>query len=102
MPGRLAEVGAVDDLVRRPRHPYTVGLMGSIPSLRKDVEELQMIPGSMPRLNAIPQGCAFNPRCAHAGPRCRAEVPRIVKGNATGAACWLAQTGTTEQQGDAA
>lgn len=99
--GRLAEVGDVDDVVRRPHHPYTAGLMGSIPSLRKQVEELQMIPGSMPRLNAIPQGCAFNPRCAHAGPRCRNEVPRISSGEVTGAACWLAQTGTVDQ-GEAA
>lgn len=90
--GRLAEIGDVDDVVRRPKHPYTAGLMASIPSLRSDVEELEMIPGAMPRLNAIPSGCAFNPRCAHAGLRCRAEIPRI---DATGAACWLAQTGTT-------
>ena len=95
--GRLAEIGSVDDLVRRPRHPYTTGLMGSIPSLRKDVEELQMIPGSMPRLNAIPPGCAFNPRCSHAGPRCRTEVPKIAREETTGAACWLAQTGTVDQ-----
>ncbi|QPM91323.1 ABC transporter ATP-binding protein [Pseudooceanicola algae] len=93
--GRLAEIGAVEDVVRRPSHPYTTGLMGSIPSLRKDVEELQMIPGSMPRLDAIPQGCAFNPRCAHAGPKCRAEVPRIPGSTTTGAACWLAMEGAT-------
>lgn len=99
--GRLAEVGEVGDVVRRPQHPYTAGLMGSIPSLRKDVEELQMIPGSMPRLNAIPQGCAFNPRCTHAGPRCRRDVPRINSGDAVGAACWLAQTGTVDE-GEAA
>ncbi|QDY68960.1 ABC transporter ATP-binding protein [Qingshengfaniella alkalisoli] len=92
--GRLAEVGAVDDVVRRPRHPYTKGLMGSIPSLRSDVEELQMIPGSMPRLDAIPQGCAFNPRCASAGPRCKRELPRIADAGPTGAAaCWLATEG---------
>ena len=90
--GRLAELGAVEDVVRRPQHPYTVGLMGSIPSLRKDVAELQMIPGSMPRLNAIPQGCAFNPRCTHAGPKCRRDQPRI---DSAGAACWLALEGAT-------
>ena len=90
--GRLAELGAVEDVVRRPRHPYTEGLMGSIPSLRKDMDELQMIPGAMPRLDSIPQGCAFNPRCAHAGPRCRRDTPRL---ETTGAACWLALTGET-------
>ncbi|MGS4944614.1 ABC transporter ATP-binding protein [Meridianimarinicoccus sp. RP-17] len=90
--GRLVETGPVDDVVRRPQHPYTVGLMGSIPGLRRDVEELSMIPGSMPRLDAIPPGCAFNPRCDHAGPRCRREAPRVA---GEGAACWLAMEGTT-------
>ncbi len=90
--GRLVELGAVEDVVRRPRHPYTEGLMGSIPSLRKDMEELQMIPGAMPRLDSIPQGCAFHPRCAYAGPRCRRDTPRL---ETTGAACWLALTGET-------
>ena len=91
--GRIAEMGSVEDVVRRPRHPYTEGLMGSIPSMHVDVDELQMIPGAMPRLDAIPEGCAFNPRCAHAGARCRRETPRI-KG--VGAACWLALGGGTE------
>jgi peptide/nickel transport system ATP-binding protein len=91
--GRIAEMGSVEDVVRRPRHPYTEGLMGSIPSMHADVEELQMIPGAMPRLDAIAEGCAFNPRCAHAGARCRRETPRI-KG--AGAACWLALEGGTE------
>lgn len=90
--GRIAEMGTVEDVVRRPRHPYTEGLMGSIPSMHADVEELQMIPGAMPRLDAIPQGCAFNPRCVHAGERCRREVPRI---EGAGAACWLALEGAT-------
>lgn len=91
--GRIAEMGTVEDVVRRPRHPYTVGLMGSIPSMHGDVAELQMIPGSMPRLDAIPKGCAFNPRCTHAGRRCRSETPEI---DDTGAACWLALEGATE------
>lgn len=90
--GRIAEMGSVDDVVRRPRHPYTEGLMASIPTMHGDVEELRMIPGAMPRLDAIPEGCAFNPRCAHAGPRCRREVPRI---DGPGAACWLALEGAT-------
>jgi peptide/nickel transport system ATP-binding protein len=88
--GRLAEVGPVEEVVRQPRHPYTRGLMGSIPSLRRDVEELVQIDGSMPRLNAIPEGCAFNPRCGHAGPRCRKERPSLAHGRV---ACWLEQGG---------
>jgi peptide/nickel transport system ATP-binding protein len=90
--GRIAEMGSVEEVVRRPRHPYTEGLMASIPTMHRDVEELRMIPGAMPRLDAIPEGCAFNPRCAHAGPRCRREVPRI---EGAGAACWLALEGAT-------
>ncbi|KHQ54661.1 ABC transporter ATP-binding protein [Mameliella alba] len=90
--GRLAELGTVEDVVRRPQHPYTVGLMGSIPSLRRDESELQMIPGAMPRLNSIPSGCAFNPRCAKAGPKCSRDIPRI---HGEGAACWLALEGAT-------
>ncbi|WP_118138420.1 ABC transporter ATP-binding protein [Oceanicella sp. SM1341] len=86
--GRLAETGPVEQVIRRPAHPYTRGLMGAIPGLRHDVEELAMIPGAMPRLDAIPPGCAFNPRCAHAGPRCRRETPRLT---GPGAACFLAR-----------
>jgi peptide/nickel transport system ATP-binding protein len=88
--GRIAEVGPVAEVVRQPRHPYTRGLMGSIPSLRRDVEELVQIDGSMPRLDAIPDGCAFNPRCGHAGPRCRRERPSLAHGRV---ACWLEQGG---------
>ena len=90
--GRIAEIGPVEEVVRQPRHPYTKGLMGSIPSLRRDVEELTQIDGSMPRLNAIPTGCAFNPRCAHAGPRCRRDRPSLAHGRV---ACWLEQGGVT-------
>jgi len=88
--GRIAEIGPVDEVVRQPRHPYTRGLMGSIPSLRRDVEELTQIDGSMPRLNAIPTGCAFNPRCGHAGPRCRQDRPSLAHGRVS---CWLEQGG---------
>ncbi len=88
--GRIAEIGPVAEVVRQPRHPYTKGLMGSIPSLRRDVEELTQIDGSMPRLNAIPTGCAFNPRCDHAGPRCRSDRPSLAEGRV---ACWLEQGG---------
>ncbi len=90
--GRIAETGPVEDIVRRPRHPYTKGLMDSIPSMHGDLDELRMIPGAMPRLDAIPPGCAFHPRCDHAGPRCRREAPRI---GGAGAACWLALDGGT-------
>ena len=60
--GRLAEIGPVREVITAAEHPYTAGLMGSIPTLTQDNARLVQIPGAMPRLNAIPQGCAFNPR----------------------------------------
>jgi peptide/nickel transport system ATP-binding protein len=87
--GRIAEVGPVRDVVKHPSHPYTEGLMGSIPSVEKRVERLRQIDGSMPRLNAIPPGCAFNPRCPKAFDRCRIELPELMPAGATRAACWL-------------
>jgi peptide/nickel transport system ATP-binding protein len=87
--GRLAEIGPVADVVRAPAHPYTRGLMGSIPVLGAEVERLVQIDGAMPRLTAIPSGCAFNPRCGEAFARCRAERPGLMAAGATRAACWL-------------
>jgi peptide/nickel transport system ATP-binding protein len=86
--GRIAEIGPVRAVVRSPAHPYSQGLMGSIPRLGADVERLTQIPGSMPRLNAIPAGCAFRPRCAHAFNRC-IERPPLFDAKPTEAACWL-------------
>ena len=85
--GRLVELGAVDQVVRAPRHPYTAGLMASIPRMGKREAELAQIEGSMPRLGAIPPGCAFSPRCHSASARCTAEVPTL-PASGTGAACW--------------
>ena len=92
--GRVAEVGPVREVIQRARHPYTRGLMGSIPTLELTADRLVQIPGAMPRLNAIPPGCAFNPRCTQAVDRCRAERPglRAVAPDHA-AACWLAEEG---------
>ncbi|AMG90050.1 ABC transporter ATP-binding protein [Bordetella parapertussis] len=87
--GRLAEIGPVGDVIHRPRHPYTEGLMGSIPALDSHAERLVQIDGSMPRLNAIPPGCAFNPRCKVRLPRCGSERPELMPAGASRAACWL-------------
>src|SRR4029453_13733868 len=64
--GRIAEIGPVRDVVQNPLHPYAKGLMGAIPTLAGEEKRLVQIPGSMPRLSAIPPGCSFNPRCAFA------------------------------------
>nr|WP_297354391.1 ABC transporter ATP-binding protein [uncultured Caldimonas sp.] len=87
--GRIAEIGPVHDVIHSPAHPYTVGLMGSIPSIEDDRERLAQIDGSMPRLNAIPPGCAFNPRCPRVFDRCRHERPDLLDAGRTRAACWL-------------
>jgi len=91
--GRIVEIGPVADVIHRPSHPYTVGLMGSIPAMDEDRERLLQIDGAMPRLNAIPTGCAFNPRCPHAFDRCRSERPDLIDAGPTHAACWLVAEG---------
>ena len=87
--GRVVEIGPVADVIHKPAHPYTVGLMGSIPAMDEERERLMQIDGAMPRLNAIPAGCAFNPRCPRAMDRCRSERPDLLPAGATRAACWL-------------
>ena len=87
--GRIVEIGPVQQVIHRPAHPYTVGLMGSIPSMESSRERLLQIDGAMPRLNAIPPGCAFNPRCPKVFERCRHERPDLLQAAATRAACWL-------------
>ena len=96
--GRIAEVGPVADVIHRPTHPYTVGLMGSIPSMDADRERLMQIDGAMPRLTAIPRGCAFHPRCPRAMDRCRSDRPELMHSGATRAACWLATQEAGAQQ----
>ncbi len=87
--GRIVEIGPVKDVIHAPAHPYTAGLMGSIPAMDEDRERLAQIDGAMPRLTAIPAGCAFNPRCPHTFERCRAERPELLPAGAGRAACWL-------------
>ncbi|MBH9576022.1 ABC transporter ATP-binding protein [Inhella proteolytica] len=87
--GRVVELGPVQQVIHCPAHPYTIGLMGSIPAMDEDRERLQQIDGAMPRLNAMPGGCAFHPRCPQALPRCKQDVPPLVEVGATRAACWL-------------
>ena len=87
--GRLVEVGDVRAVVKNPKHPYSQGLMGSIPSLHQRSEMLTQIEGAMPRLTEIPTGCAFNPRCPKAFERCKKERPDLFDADPTKAACWL-------------
>jgi peptide/nickel transport system ATP-binding protein len=86
--GKLAELGPVRDVLTTPRHPYTQGLMGSTPLASRGKDRLHQIPGAMPRLDALPQGCAFHPRCPFVQDRCSgAQIPTLADG--AGAACWF-------------
>jgi peptide/nickel transport system ATP-binding protein len=87
--GRIVEIGPVRDVIKQAQHPYTKGLMGSIPHLGERGGQLTQIDGSMPRLTEIPKGCAFNPRCGLRGQRCLVERPELIAAGASRAACWL-------------
>jgi peptide/nickel transport system ATP-binding protein len=87
--GRIVEIGPVREVVQHPLHPYAKGLMGAIPSLVGDTHRLTQIPGSMPRLSAIPPGCAFNPRCPFVFDRCRVERPEPIARDMHPVACHL-------------
>ena len=87
--GRIAEIGAVSQVIHSPKHPYSIGLMGSIPSIVTERERLVQIDGAMPRLTAIPRGCAFNPRCPNVFDRCKTERPDLALVGQARAACWL-------------
>ena len=87
--GRIAEIGPVHEMINHPAHPYTRGLMACIPDMNEDRETLHQIDGTMPRLNAIPPGCAYNPRCDSVVTRCHHERPDLLDAGATRAACWL-------------
>ena len=87
--GRIVEIGQVRQVIKEPLHPYTVGLMGSIPSVGTERARLAQIDGAMPRLNAIPKGCAFNPRCPRVFERCVKERPGLIPKGVSEVACWL-------------
>jgi peptide/nickel transport system ATP-binding protein len=75
---RVVEHANVEDLFNRPQHPYTWGLMGSLPRLEADVERLTQIPGQPPSLLRPPRGCRFHPRCPHVMEVCKTTVPELV------------------------
>ena len=76
--GEIVEYGNLEQIYNEPRHPYTLGLFGAIPSLNKKVKRLNPIAGMMPAPSSLPQGCAFPPRCQYAGDSCRRCHPEIV------------------------
>ncbi len=86
--GRIVEIGPVRELIERPAHPYTAGLMAAVPSLSDAGGRLAQIQGALPPLGDIPSGCAFHPRCPKASPRCVDERPELALVRRTRAACW--------------
>ena len=91
--GRIVEIGPVHEIINQPAHPYTRGLMACIPDMSRERDLLHQIDGAMPRLTAIPPGCAYNPRCEQVFERCRQERPELLAAGATRAACWLHANG---------
>ena len=100
--GRIAEIGPVHEVINHPAHPYTKGLMACIPDMSVDRERLHQIDGAMPRLNAIPRGCAYNPRCDRGFDRCHEQRPELLPAGATRAACWLHDASSVQTVGEAA
>ena len=86
--GRIVEIGPVREVIHHPAHPYTAGLMASVPSLADTGGRLAQIEGALPRLGEIPSGCAFHPRCPKASQRCSDERPELALVRRTRAACW--------------
>ncbi len=89
--GRIVEIGPVADVIRRPRHPYARGLMSCIPEVGRGLARLPQIAGAMPRLDALPPGCAFSTRCPHVKPPCRESTPTLPPHSDHPAACWYPQ-----------
>src|SRR5690606_29737664 len=98
--GRVVESGTVAQLFAEPRHPYTQGLLKSIPRLEENRRRLDAIEGTVPKPTELPDGCSFHPRCAFAMPRCRREFPSdftVRGGHVT--ACWLVEEAASVGEG---
>jgi peptide/nickel transport system ATP-binding protein len=96
--GRMVEIGPAQAVLKAPAHPYTRGLMASIPTMKRRTAELLQIEGSMPRLTAIPPGCAFHPRCVERLARCTHDRPDMTDADGRSAACWLVGEAGTKHQ----
>ena len=91
--GQVVETATTKELFAGPRHPYTEGLMASIPRLDRPAERLYSIPGNVPAATHWPTGCRFHPRCPHAWDKCRQQEPPLLEAGSAGhtARCWLIQ-----------
>ena len=92
--GKIVEEAPVETLFASPSHPYTQGLIASVPKLGSGVKVLPSIPGSVPDLSSMPTGCRFAPRCKYATDKCREKEPELVNiGENQKCRCWLKQEG---------
>jgi peptide/nickel transport system ATP-binding protein len=97
--GRIVETGTVDEVLLRPKHPYTQGLLNSIPGEKKRGRELSAIQGVVPNPFRMPAGCKFEPRCPYAWERCQTEPDLLqVGGPSWRARCWLHDPGEGERR----
>lgn len=99
--GRVVEEASVQELFARPQHPYTKGLIQSVPKLRQNVHRLESIKGNVPDLSQMPAGCKFAPRCDFAMERCLSHEPELlpIEGLERKSRCWLTQQEDTEGAG---
>ena len=94
--GRIVERATVERLFAQPQHPYTIGLLGSIPKLHLEQDRLNAIEGQVPTPMSVVQGCHFTPRCPFARAKCSQDSPSLIAlGDGHEAACWRAPLDTT-------
>ena len=92
--GEAVEYGGVHELFKNPLHPYTEGLLRSVPVMGRRVDALYNIPGTVPSPKDYPAGCRFSPRCAHSTDRCRTERPPLYEmPDGRRARCFLCEEG---------
>ncbi len=97
--GKVVEMASTVEIFKNPKHPYTVGLIGSKPDMSTETDRLNVIPGNVPDLNNLPSGCPFHPRCEHAMDVCKREFPaqvNVAEGHAT--SCWLYSNKSDEEE----
>ncbi|MFW2543118.1 ABC transporter ATP-binding protein [Primorskyibacter sp. 2E107] len=100
--GRIIEAGKTRSIINDPQHPYTQGLINALPQQTPPGQRLKQIPGSMPSLNSMPDGCPFHPRCALATDLCRATMPEIIQYGDVRVACHEVQRLQSELNTEAA
>ena len=95
--GKVVEYGSVKEIFNAPKHPYTRGLLSSIPPLEEDVEELNTIEGTVPGPGQMPKGCRFSPRCPYATERCSVEQPGIYQAGGAMVSCFKYEGGQHDE-----